>query len=189
MSTETRLSPNQTILSGTPPYACSVACRRYSKLRSGTIESREVHNGWFRALERRLFDRVSHFRWRQMLEATTWLVNAVPAFLNALLALTFFVFLPLAMFKRTQQFAADGFLLVAYCSAPLLITASAIVVFLSWGLIAVIIGILWMGVGIVAMALAAVIADGTPAELAALLEYIALPLTAAGVSMRLRPEP
>ncbi|MFM0558931.1 hypothetical protein [Paraburkholderia sediminicola] len=82
-----------------------------------------------------------------------------PAFSLTLLA-CIFILGPLAIFRRTRTFAAAGLLIASFVFGAILWIASLLLTMQLWGMLAVIIGLFMMGVGIVPVAIVAVIFHG-----------------------------
>lgn len=101
----------------------------------------------------------------------------VPASYWALLACVF-VLLPGALFRPTRGFAGLGFLIASFVFGAVLWTWSFIVTMVLWGVFGVIIGLLLAGVGIVPVALLAILFHGEWHRLEDLLLLIALTLGA-----------
>jgi hypothetical protein len=79
-----------------------------------------------------------------------------PAFLLALAA-SIFLCGPLALFRRTRGTAAAGLMIASYVFGAILWITALLLTYQLWGTIAVVIGLLIVGVGIVPIALLATI--------------------------------
>lgn len=90
---------------------------------------------------------------RVSMNVLPWLM---PAFFWTL-AVCVFLLGPLALLTKTRGFAASGFLLSSYVFGAILWVWALLLTFDLWGMFAVVIGILFLGVGIVPVALLAVI--------------------------------
>ncbi len=105
----------------------------------------------------------------------TWLsLKAIPwLYLASYLAFgfTLFVLLPLALFRRTRAFAGSGLIIASYIFGLNLWCFSFILTLALWGVIAVIIGLVIAGVGIVPVAL---LATGFSAEWTRFIDIIIL---------------
>lgn len=76
-----------------------------------------------------------------------------------------FVFTPLAVIRRTRRIAAVAFMIATPIFALMLWFSSAFAVYEYWGLAAVIVSTLGLGVGTVLLAFVEIILKGTGAEL------------------------
>lgn len=85
-----------------------------------------------------------------------WLM---PAFFWTL-ALCIFVLAPLSFLAKTRGFAAIGFLFSSYVFGAILWVSALLLAWELWGMVAVIIGILIAGVGVVPVALLAALFHG-----------------------------
>ena len=74
--------------------------------------------------------------------------------------LCIFIFLPLSFFRRTRGFSTIGFLISSYAFGATLWTWSLITTYLLWGGFWVIIGVFFMGIGVVPMAFFATLFKG-----------------------------
>ena len=99
-----------------------------------------------------------------------WLV-AVNAVTVALVVL---IFLPLAIFRRTQGFSGLAILISSYVFGLTLWVWGLLLTFSIWGFIAVFIGLAVMGIGVVPIAMLATLFNGMWSTLAELLVLTAI---------------
>jgi hypothetical protein len=98
------------------------------------------------------------------LYGSAWLSEKVLPVLNLIVAVTFYflllVFLPLSIFRKCRAWCATPFVLWSYLCGLSLWMFSLLVTLNLWGFVAAIIGLLFMGVGILPVALLACIFKG-----------------------------
>jgi len=99
-----------------------------------------------------------------LLFGTAWVSAKVSPWLAPIcllaLALCVVILLPAALFRATRGIAATGFFFASYIFGGVLFFAAFITTLELWGMIAVIIGFLFMGMGIVPVAMLAAAFNG-----------------------------
>lgn len=83
------------------------------------------------------------------------ILPALPIFAEIVLAADILIFLPLAIFRRTQRLAGDGLFVSSYAFGVTLWIWAFLLAYTIWGALAVIIGIFLVGVGVVPIAMLA----------------------------------
>ena len=93
-----------------------------------------------------------------------WLSERVYPWLAIICSITFFftvlVLLPLAIFRRTRAFAGGGIYIASYVFGLTLWVWSLLLAYTLWGIIAVVTGLFFMGVGVVPVAILACMFNG-----------------------------
>lgn len=85
------------------------------------------------------------------------------------LMVSLFIFAPLALFRRTRGFSAMGLFIASYVFGATTWMMGLILTWSLWGVVAVVVGILFLGVGVVFTATLATLFNGMWAEVGYLL--------------------
>lgn len=85
-----------------------------------------------------------------------WIVPAV----NILVSICILIFLPLSFFKKTREFSGTAFLFSSYFFGFNLWLASVLVTYYIWGLIGLLIGLGFAGVGVFPLSVVASLLQG-----------------------------
>jgi hypothetical protein len=99
-------------------------------------------------------------------------LDLIPTVFEWMVAAALLVFAPMAIFRRSRAIAAVAFMIMAPIFSVLLWVSSAVIVYAYWGLAALIVSALFMGVGTVGLAAILTIARGTGTELVGLVLMI-----------------
>ena len=98
------------------------------------------------------------------IEVIIWLATNVLPWLSLVMWLVFLIdlilFIPLGLFQKTKGVSAIGMMISSYIYGSTLWLWSVIIVYEIWGTTIMIIGLIFMGVGVVPMAFIAVIFNG-----------------------------
>jgi hypothetical protein len=123
-----------------------------------------------------------------MLRVIAIINDWVPVIFEWLTLLGVFVFAPLACFRRCRIVAAAAFMIAAPLCSILLWFSSAVTVYGYFGLSAVILSTLGIGIGTVVLAIVAIVMRGTGVELLGIGIMIAVTAGFAIAAVTLDPE-
>jgi len=99
-----------------------------------------------------------------LLKGAAWLGDVVYPWLSLIFGIAFWIFililLPLAFFRKTRPFSGISIYVVSFVFGAYLWITSFLITYNTWGLVVVIIGILIMGIGVVPIAMLAMLFHG-----------------------------
>jgi len=126
------------------------------------------------------------------LKGSAWLGEVMYPSLSLIFRTVFWVsillFLPLALFKKTRTFSGKGLYFVSWIFGIHLWITSFLITYKTWGVVAVIIGILIMGIGVFPISLLATLLTGEWSALGQLLLLFIMTIGSRRLGMRLAAE-
>ncbi len=114
------------------------------------------------------------------------ILPALPTFMELVIALDIFLFLPLAIFRKTRKLAGDGFFTSSYTYGVTLWIWAFLHTYMIWGALAVIIGLFIVGVGVVPIAMLATAVKGQWQNFGILIALLMLTIGTRSVGLALR---
>lgn len=124
-----------------------------------------------------------------LLKGGAWLGEVIYPWLSLIFGIAFWVsmliLLPLAFFRKTRLFSGTSLYVISFIFGAHLWITSFLITYNTWGIIAVIIGILIMGIGVVPIAMLATLFHGEWSTLGQLVLVLILTMSSRIVGNRL----